>query len=102
MTFGEGIGASWLCGIGPGTAPVGGICVAAGGAECIAANCGCGAEIGADASMSLASACGVGGASIGGTTLTGKRDSELALSFGGTGAAISFNTTVLLAISCKC
>lgn len=52
--------------------------------------------------MGLASVCGAGGASIGAIMLTGKRDSELALSFGATGAAISFNTTVLLAISCKC
>lgn len=47
----------------------------------------------------------IGGASngicCGGMTLTGDGASA-ALSFGATGAGVSFNMTVLLAISCKC
>lgn len=69
----------------------------AGGDECIAG----GVRAEADDSTDFASGEISGGVCCGGAIIA-VGASALALSFGATGAAISFKMTVLFAISCKC
>lgn len=104
VTFGGGIGASWLWGIGPGTLEVGGIWVAAGGAACIG-ECCCGGGTGKAATsngFTSGTARGSTWHGCGRAALTGTGASAFALSFAATGVEVSFKMTVLLAISCKC